>query len=228
LQEVRGKHWDDYWADCAHDRGLFALIAKFYRHFIISPALRHHFERTFRDEPGRVYLHAGCGSGESDRLIGFHNASFLLLDSSQRALEIARRKTTLANVQLVRADLFDPPFRTGSIDGIWNLGVMEHFHESEIVRIFEGFGRILKPGGRCLILWPPTYGLSVMVLRSFLFVVNRFRREPLVLYPDEISRFTSRRDAERLVGPGGLRVEAAHFGARDAFTYVVLIASKPG
>jgi SAM-dependent methyltransferase len=228
MQEFRGKHWDDYWADSAHDRGLFALIAKFYRRFIISPALRYHFQRTFRDEPGRVYLHAGCGSGESDRLIRFHDASFILLDISQQALEIARRKTMLGNVQLVRADLFDPPFKTGSIDGIWNLGVMEHFHEPEIVRIFEGFGRILKPGGRCLLLWPPYYGLSVMVLRSFLFVVNRFRREPLVLYPDEVSRFTSRRDARRLLEPGGLQVEAAHFGARDAFTYVVLVATKPG
>ena len=198
MQEVRGKHWDEYWTDSAHDRGLFAIIAKFYRRFIISRAVKHYFHKYFRDQPGLIYLHAGCGSGESDNRIQFCEARFVLMDISPKALAVARSKTKFKNVRFVCGDIFNPPFKANSIDGLWNLGVMEHFYEPEITRIFQGLGRVVKPNGTCLIFWPPKYGLSVITLTSFLFFVNKFRKQPLVLYPDEVSRFASKRWAQRL------------------------------
>jgi SAM-dependent methyltransferase len=226
MPEVRGKHWDDYWSDSAHDRGLFAIIAKFYRRYIIAPAVRHYFHKYFTDEPGRVYLHAGCGSAESDNRIQFSQAAFVLLDISPKGLAIARQKTKFNNVQFVCGDIFHSPFKPGSIDGIWNLGVMEHFHEPELRQIFQTLGQALKPGGQCLIFWPPKYGLSVIVLTSFLAIVNKFRKQPLVLYPDEVSRFSTPAWAQQLADPAGLRIVQTHFSIRDAFTYVVLVARK--
>jgi dolichol-phosphate mannosyltransferase len=224
--EMRGKSWDDYWLDSAADRSLFAVIAKQYRRFLISPSVRHFFRRYFRDEPGRRYLHAGCGSAESDRRIGYTRASFVLLDISPEALKIAKRNATNPNVHLVCGDIFHPPFRDAAFDGIWNLGVMEHFHTPEIERIFAALGRILKPGARCLIFWPPKYGLSVIALTSFLRVANAVRRTPMHLYPDEISLFASASWARELLRLADLAVERTHFGIRDLFTYVVLVASK--
>ncbi|MGD0016332.1 MAG: methyltransferase domain-containing protein [Verrucomicrobiia bacterium] len=226
MPEVRGKDWDQYWVDSAKNKGLFEVIAKFYRRFIISPAVRYYFHKYFADTQGRVYLHAGCGSAESDNRIGLTNARFVLMDISPEALAIARRKTALTNVHLVCGDIFNPPFKTGCIDGLWNLGVMEHFRETEIVSIFSAFSRILKPQARCLIFWPPRYGLTVIVLTSFLCLANRFRKQPLVLYPDEVSRFSSKGWAQQLAAQSGLKVDKAHFGIRDAFTYVVLILAR--
>ena len=220
------KSWDDYWRDSATDRSLYAVIAKQYRRFFISPSVRHFFRRYFRDEPGRMYLHAGCGSAESDRRIGYARASFVLLDSSPEALKIARRGATNPNVHLVCGDIFQPPFRDAAFDGIWNLGVMEHFPTPEIERIFAALGRTLKPGARCLIFWPPTYGLSVIALTSFLRVANTVRRTPLRLYPDEVSLFASAEWARGLLASGGLAIERTHFGIRDLFTYVVVVANK--
>jgi hypothetical protein len=103
---------------------------------------------------------------------------------------------------------------------------MEHFYEPEIARIFTALSRVVKKDGTLIIFWPPRYGLSVITLTSFLFFVNRFRKTPLVLYPDEVSRFWTKAWAQRLVAPADLSVEKIHFGIRDAFTYVILVAAK--
>ena len=221
-----GKSWDEYWRDSAGDRSLFAVGAKIYRRFLISPALRHYFRRYFRDETGRLYLHAGCGSAESDKRIGFTAASFVLMDISPEALVIAKQNSTAPNTYLVCGDLFAPPFRANVFDGAWNLGVMEHFTAPDIERLFVALARVLRPGGRALIFWPPKYGLSVIALSSTSKVLNALRRSPLQLYPDEVSLFTTAGRARRLLRPARLALERTHFGIRDLFTYVVLVASK--
>jgi len=226
MQETRGKDWDQYWKDSDKNSGLFDVIAKFYRRFIISPTVRHYFHRYFVDAPGRVYVHAGCGSAESDNRIGFTRSRLVMMDISTKGLAIARRKTKHTGAHFVCGDIFHPPFKDGAVDGIWNLGVMEHFYEPEITQIFGEFGRVLKPGGRCLIFWPPCYGLSVIVLTTFLFFANSIRKKPLVLYPDEVSRFRSKSWAKGFATPAGLQVDRAHFGIRDVFTYVILVMSK--
>lgn len=227
-RDAHGKSWDEYWRDSAHDRGLFAIIAKLYRRFLISPSLRHHFRKYFRDDPGRIYLHAGCGSAESDRLIGFTSSSFVLMDLSFEALRIAERNSTVPNVKLVCGDIFHPPFRRNTFDGIWNLGVLEHFEPAEIERIFTASREILKCDGRLLIFWPPKYGLSVLFLTTFLRIANAIRRSPLHLYPDEVSLFSSAEWAGDLLRPAGLILERTDFGIRDLFTYVVLVVRKVG
>ena len=226
--QIRGKSWDDYWKDSAPTGGLYALRASLYRKWLIAPSLGHYFRKYFPDTRGRIYLHAGCGSSESDARIGHTEATFVLMDISYEALLIARRTTRFKNVHFVCGDLFRPPFRTSSVDGVWNLGVMEHFYEPEIVRIFEGIGRVLKPRALCLILWPPVYGFSVLVLTSFLFIADRVLGRRLTLYPDEVSRFRSAKWADALLTGSGVSVERTHFGLRDLFTYVILVgrASK--
>ena len=226
MPEVRGKNWDQYWIDSGKSKGLFEIIAKFYRRYIIAPAVQYYFQRYFQDTLGRVYLHAGCGSSESDNLIRFTHARFVLMDISLEGLKIARQKSTLPNAWFVCGDIYHPPFKSDVVDGIWNLGVMEHFYEDEITRICQALSRPLRPGGRCLLFWPPVYGLSVIVLTSFLWIVNKLRRKPLVLYPDEVSRFVSKSWAQKLTQPADLEVERAHFGLRDMFTYVILILAK--
>src|SRR5258706_16449606 len=109
MPEVRGKDWDQYWVDSRKSKGLFEIIAKFYRRYIISPSVRHYFHRYFRDETGRVYLHAGCGSSESDNRIQFGQARFVLMDISFEGLRIARQKSTLKNAWFVCGDIYNPP-----------------------------------------------------------------------------------------------------------------------
>ena len=37
----------------------------------------------------------------------------------------------------VRADIRALPFRDGSFDFVWNAGVLEHFHDEDVVRIIR-------------------------------------------------------------------------------------------
>lgn len=226
MRGTGAKGWDDYWQESAEARGIFPVVAKLYRRLLIARAVRHWFRRYFIDEPGRVYVHAGCGSGESDARIGFERATFVLMDIAPEALVIARRKTTLPNAHFVVGDIFRPPFRAGTLDGLWNLGVMEHFLEPDISRAFAALAPAMRPGARGLIFWPPRYGSSVIGLGAILFLMNTLLRRHVQFFPDEVSRFWTRSWAQRLLGPSGLTAERTHFSIRDLFTYVVLVIRR--
>jgi SAM-dependent methyltransferase len=149
------------------------------------------------------------------------------MDIAPGALAIARARTNLPNARFVVGDIFRPPFRPATIDGIWNLGVMEHFHEPDIERAFAALAPAMRPGSRGLIFWPPRYGSSVIGLGAVLFVLNQVLRRKVQFFPDEVSRFWTRSWAERLLRPSGLIAERTHFSIRDLFTYVVLVIRRP-
>lgn len=220
--------WDLYWskADRPEQRGLYQVIARFYRDQIISRSAARILARHFQNAPDKRYLHAGCGSGGSDRRILLDRAQFHFLDLSPVALRLHRRQPVNLRRRYLCGDLFRLPYAPASMDGIFNFGVMEHFTEEEIGRILAEFRRILRPGGRVALFWPPEFGLSVLALGSFLRVVNTFRKQPLQLYPDEISRIKSFRWVRGLLQRSRFRVLRTEFGPGDLFTYVAVIAEK--
>ena len=222
--------WDLYWSRARRPerRGLYQRIAKFYRDQIISRSAARILARQFRDEPQRRYLHAGCGSGGSDQRIRLPRPQFHFLDISPMAIRLHRDQPLELRRRYLCGDIFRLPYADGSMDGVFNFGVMEHFTEGEIGRILAEFHRVLKPGGRVVLFWPPEFGLSVLVLSNFLRVVNAFRKEPLQLYPDEISRIKSFRWVRGLMQRSRFRVLSTEFGPGDLFTYVAVAASKIG
>ena len=223
---IRDKDWDRYWKEAKAKRSLYSTLAEFYRKFIISRAVKFYFQKYFEDTKKNLYLHAGCGSGESDHRIGFKDTGFVLMDISPEALRLAERNTNLKNVNFVCGDIFNLPLGEGQFDGIWNLGVMEHFTEDARVEILKEFKRVLKDGGKCILFWPPKYGLSVIALSAILFVTNKIFRRSLKFYPDEISRFSTKRWADGLFKKAGLNIKKTYFNGRDLFTHVVLIGEK--
>ncbi|NQT06416.1 MAG: glycosyltransferase [Candidatus Omnitrophica bacterium] len=224
--DMKSMDWDAYWRKASGKKGPYAILARIYRKFIISRAVRHYFKKFFNDETGSIYLHAGCGSGESDSRIGFRDATFIKMDLSLEALELARSMPDHKKVHYVCGDIFNPPFKEGAFKGIWNLGVMEHFREDDIVAILKQSGRVLDNDGRLMLFWPPKYGLSVMVLSSVIFLADKIFGRTLKLYPDECSRFDSREWAGRLFKEARLNIDKAHFNIRDLFTYVVVVGEK--
>jgi ubiquinone/menaquinone biosynthesis C-methylase UbiE len=119
----------------------------------------------------------------------------------------------------LQGDLFALPYRDGSLDGIFNLGVMEHFTGPQIDRILQEFHRVLKPNGRVILFWPPEFGLSVMALKTVAW---------MELHPPEISRIPSFAWARAVMARNRFRVLGMHFGWRDLFAQVVVVAEKTG
>jgi SAM-dependent methyltransferase len=97
---------------------------------------------------------------------------------------------------LIRATIFATPFRSDSIDGIWNLGVMEHFSESEIQRSLQEFRRVLKPDGVIILFWPAEKNLSRWILGPIESFVTGWRRAKFTFFPGEITRLKSKHQAQ--------------------------------
>ncbi len=220
------RNWDNYWQTAAKQNSVYAKIAQFYRKYLISRSLKYYFYKYFKDQSNNWYLHAGCGSAESDCRINFNNSHIVLLDSSLEALRLAQAKTKFKNVYFVCGDIFNPPFKKESFNGIWNLGVMEHFYEDEIVRIFTAFSKILQKDGLALLFWPPIYGLSVIVLSSVSFLLLNLLKSKKKLYPDEVSRYRSKNWVIPLLRKGNLSFKNAYFNIHDLFTNTILVAEK--
>ena len=218
------EEWDAYWAKKNGGGGkkVYDAIAEFYRRFVIRGTLNDFIHREFPADA--ELLHAGCGSGQVDEDI-VHRMRVTALDISPAALELYRR-TNGASARLVQGSVFRLPFNEASFDGVYNLGVMEHFTEDQIRQILSEFSRVLKPGGKAVLFWPPVYGLSVMALDLAHRVLNDVLKKNVKLHPDEITRVRSRKHAEAMLEESGFWLERYYFGPRDLFTHAVVVGQK--
>ena len=128
--------WDEYWDVKEKKSGgskLYDFIAEFYRKFIIRPTLNRFVYKYFLKES--EVLHAGCGSGQVDKDIRSH-VSITGLDISKNALKIFNRENE-GFCKSLHGSIFSIPLPDSSMEGIYNLGVMEHFDETEIQKILS-------------------------------------------------------------------------------------------
>jgi SAM-dependent methyltransferase/uncharacterized protein YbaR (Trm112 family) len=103
---------------------------------------------------GKKVLDAGCGNGRFAYYAGKYGAEVWAIDIGP-AVEVARRNTEPVNVQVVQADLHDPPFALESFDFIYSIGVLHHLVDPEVA--FRNLLGFLKPGGEVQIYlyWKP-------------------------------------------------------------------------
>jgi SAM-dependent methyltransferase len=216
--------WDDYWAKSpeTHNR-VYDRIAVFYRKYIIRPYLKRFLSHYFEKKP--ALLHAGCGGGQVEEGVIDPDA-VTALDISANALSLYKENHPGSG--LVRGDIMATGFRAGSFDGIYNLGVMEHFSEEEINRILSEFYRVLKQEGVVILFWPPRYGATVIFLGAVHFLYNSVLGKNVRLHPPEPSLIRSRSHVETLVNRAGFRMRSYDFGTGDLFTYAVIVLEKAG
>jgi len=95
---------------------------------------------------GADVLDAGCGMGRHARFVAPHAKHLVALDFS-RAIEQAQRNlAAFENVSCVRADLHHVPFRDGSFDLIYSMGVLHHIADTE--QTIARLAGKLRRGGR--------------------------------------------------------------------------------
>jgi predicted SAM-dependent methyltransferase len=138
-------------------------------------------------------------------------------------LETYRR--TVPDAKSVRhASIFALPFENHTFDGIYNLGVMEHFQAEEITAILREFRRVLKPEGRLLMFWPHARATSVAVLGCWQKIRKKFFGSEKLLHPAEVSLVRSRKWLAGTLETGGFHLESSAFDWRDFWVQVVVIA----
>lgn len=217
------KDWDKYWTKKkSASQGIYRVIASFYRQFIIKRSLNQFINQEFKKDD--LLLHAGSGSGQVDQDIA-KKFDITALDISMEALKIYKTVNG-QDSKVLKASIFEIPVKDESFDGIYNLGVHEHFTGSENTKIFTEFRRILKPNGKIVLFWPPKYGLSVMFLNTLHFLLNDILRRKIRLHPDEVSLISSKKQVENLLKDCGFKLTRFYFGPKDVFTYCVVVAKK--
>jgi dolichol-phosphate mannosyltransferase len=214
--------WDDYWE--VKKTGwsfVYDLVADIYRKLLIRPSLNRFIKSSF--DPGARLLHAGCGGGQVDSQLREY-ADILPLDISVNALNWYRRVN--GNCKVLHGSIFDIPLSSGSMDGVYNLGVMEHFTEDEIVSILKEFHRIIKSNGTIVLFWPPEFGLSVSFFKCLGSLLRVFGKKDAKFHPDEITRVRSREHVRGLLEAAGFEMSRYYFGPRDLYTQAMIVGKK--
>ncbi len=217
------KEWDSYWTkNQTFSQSIYRPIASFYRQFIIKKTLNHFIQQEFKTN--LKLLHAGSGAGQVDEDI-INKYKITALDLSKEALKLYKvYNGSKANLML--ASIFDIPVKPATYDGIYNLGVMEHFTKDEDIKILKEFKRVLKDDGKIVLFWPPKFGISVAFLNTTHFILNNILKRNIRLHPDEISLIESKKQAGEVLKTGGFKMTRFYFGPKDLFTYCVVVGKK--
>ena len=212
--------WDAYWAtDARGSHRLYASLASIYRRIFICPRLAYWLRRTF--PRGSRLLHAGCGSGEVDSLISSH-FRITGLDISPRALDRYRRNNPHA-AGVVHADLMNLGGIPGGYDGVYSLGVLEHFTPQEIGVILDNVRLVLRPGGKMIAFWPLASAPRVKVLGLWHRLLNRSGDGGVELHPPEITLIRSQAQVGEIIRDSGWKMISYAVSPCDLFIQAVLV-----
>lgn len=149
-------------------------INLFYPHKAEAKSVLNFIDKYFKDSG--IFIEMGSGSSQTSVLINKRSRKFYALDFAFDAVAHARFIPVMDGG--IQGNLFSLPFSNDSIDGIWNLGVMEHFTDSEIDTILTEFYRTLKPASYAILFWPPLIGwykIAALILETLLSLVKRKR-----------------------------------------------------
>jgi SAM-dependent methyltransferase len=218
---TRKEAWSVHWQRLATVAQGRSSVLSFGRSIIarsVAALTDRHFGRS------GFYLHAGSGTAESDALIAQLDREFIALDFVFEAAATARRQRS--TYRCVVGDLRHLPFRADSIDGIWNVGVQEHFSPQENRVIFDEFLRVLKPHGKALVFWPGRY-TPYMILKTFAERCVRLWNRDFSFFPDEINNARSRAHIRRELEEARFRVLEIALSWRDLFVFYSVVAEKP-
>lgn len=213
------KHWDP------SNQQLFSQrFFSFYRKAVFARSVAWFIRRYF--PPAGVFVEAGSGTAETSMRIDKKDGARLLV-AADIIPPVLRHCHPIMDVR-IGADNFHLPFGDGSIDGLWNVGVMEHFTHDRIDAMMREFRRVLAPGAPILLLWPATDSLPQKGLRLVEKVINRGKQgEHFKFHPDEISKLRSSEEGRDVLRRNEFEPVAVDAGLRTLMAFKTVVGRKP-
>lgn len=108
------------------------------------------------DYAGAVVLDAGVGAGRYAECVARKGAEVFGIDLSVAVDAAYRNIGRLENVHLAQADIFAMPFREGTFDLAYSIGVLHHTPDPRVA--FDRVASTLKPGGGLAVYLYHRYG----------------------------------------------------------------------
>jgi len=214
--------WNTFWSKIDGNKTYLSKFLSFYRIQIVARSVDYYINKYFKTEG--IFIECGAGTSETTLKTIKKNRKFVALDYSMLILE-----TTTTNPKIdtcINADIFSLPFKDNSVDGIWNVGVMEHFTIDNIYKILKEFRRVLKRGGHIILFWPMVYSPYQFFIKFVEFSLNLFSKKIFQLYPDEVSKLRSRMQGRTILNKSKFKEGKIYFNFRDAFSFGVLVGKK--
>jgi SAM-dependent methyltransferase len=216
--EAWSRHWDD-----ANQTSIVQRFFSFYRKAVFARAVAYFVDHYFP----RTGLILEAGSGTSETSMRVHKAKGRTLVALDLIPGVLERCHPVMDVR-VAGDIFRLPFQSDSVDGIWNVGVMEHFTHDQIDEIMREFYRVLRPGARIILFWPGTDSLPQKMLRVPEFMIGLVKGiENFHFHPEEISQLRSVAHGREVLARTGFDTVHGDAGLRSAFAFKVMVGAKP-
>jgi SAM-dependent methyltransferase len=216
------KDWTQHWSS-GKQQSFTQRFFSFYRKAVFSRTVAHYINKYFPEEG--VFIEAGSGTSETSIRVDKHQGR-RTLTAVDIIMPVLEHTDPIMDTKLC-GDIFHLPFQDNSLDGIWNVGVMEHFTHPQIDQILVEFHRVLKPGAPLLTLWPGTYSIPQRILRLLEKIVNfRQPEKGFHFHPPEISQLNSVRQGREVFSRNKFRVTAADGGWRSLMAFVTCVGVK--
>jgi SAM-dependent methyltransferase len=105
---------------------------------------------------GARAIEVGSGPGHDSLPLAERGFQVYGADWSQKGLQAGLRlyEDEGHRLRAVCSDIRALPFRDGSFDFVWNAGVLEHFHDEDVLRVLVEMRRVARPGGTVLTTVP--------------------------------------------------------------------------
>jgi SAM-dependent methyltransferase len=144
---------------------------------------------------GKIVLEIGCGMGTHAEMLIRAGARLVAVDQTRFAIESVRRRLSLRQLDgtVLPQDAENLAFRDSSFDVVWTWGVIHHSRSTE--RCVEEIARVLKPGGRAMVMmyYRPSlvYYVHCGLIRGIL--MGRLLRQKLAeIYEESTDGFYAR------------------------------------
>lgn len=200
--------WDNHWSTKNIRQKFFGRMATFYRKNLICKLVSDYNDKCFPKKG--IFLEAGSGTTESSIGISKEERIFIACDISRYPL--LRITNDIIDTR-IQADIFKLPFADDTIDGIYNIGVMEHFTFEDNIILFKEFKRILRPGGIIILYWPWKY--------NWVELVSKIRP----LFPESPCLFGNF-DFFKLIKDNNLEVLNIYHSVMDLYIHKIIVVKK--
>lgn len=161
-KESEIEYWDRKWQKHINyfklNKKPLGLDDLWRKYFYTSQARQ--YEKIFKKYNCKNIIEAGSGSGFTSLMIAKNNPdmNFTLVDLSVEAIEYINLLITyfnLKNIKVIKQDIFNKDFLFGQqFDAVYNLGVIEHYHKGDRLRLIKNMSRLIRDGGLILITYP--------------------------------------------------------------------------
>lgn len=118
---------------------------------------------------GKWILDAGCGAGRFLDVVSENECETVGIDISTAIEASAKSLSDRKNIHFVQAGIYDLPFRDGTFDGCYCIGVVQHTPDPP--KTLESLSRIVKKSGRIAV--------TIYLRRPWTFLFGKYLIRPV-------------------------------------------------